>query len=108
MRTAPLAPSVELLLGPRSAVLGAEDACGLTHPLVELRMRPRSAALRGGDACRLPTWGRLWNSLRGHETLYWVGEAHAACAPGTVGGDGATNRCAGWGGRSRAAPLGPL
>eukprot|EP00959_Pyramimonas_sp_CCMP1952_P452015 9463970-Pyramimonas_sp.AAC.1 len=48
MRAAPLGPSVELPLEPRSAVLG------------------------GGDACELRHWDLRWSSLWGHETLCWV------------------------------------
>eukprot|EP00959_Pyramimonas_sp_CCMP1952_P426802 8938969-Pyramimonas_sp.AAC.1 len=55
MWTPPLGPSVELLLGPRNVVLGGGGPCELRH-------------------CRL-----LWSSLRGHETLSWVGETHANC-----------------------------
>ena len=109
MRTAPLGPSVELPLGPRNAVLGGGDACGLRH------------------------WDLRWSSLWGHETLSWMGETHANCATGTLGGApygatnavlgggdacklrqwglrwahyGATKRCPGWGRRMRTAPLG--
>eukprot|EP00959_Pyramimonas_sp_CCMP1952_P103902 2172182-Pyramimonas_sp.AAC.1 len=60
MRTAPLEPSVELPLGPRSTALG------------------------GGDAHELRHWDLRWNSLWCHEALYWVGETHVTCATGTV------------------------
>eukprot|EP00959_Pyramimonas_sp_CCMP1952_P197872 4138189-Pyramimonas_sp.AAC.1 len=55
MRTAPPGPSVELPVGPRSAVVGGRGACGLRH------------------------WDLRRSSLRGHETLYWVGGTHADC-----------------------------
>eukprot|EP00959_Pyramimonas_sp_CCMP1952_P336861 7053739-Pyramimonas_sp.AAC.1 len=64
MRTPPLGPSVELPMGPRSAVLGEGNRIR-TPPLgpsVELPMGPRNAALGGGTACE-----------HRHETLYWVG-----------------------------------
>eukprot|EP00959_Pyramimonas_sp_CCMP1952_P032259 677155-Pyramimonas_sp.AAC.1 len=70
MRTAPRRPLVGLHMGPRNAVLGGGDSCGLRH----------------GD----PWWGSIW----GHETLYCVKETHADCATGTFGGApcGATKR----------------
>eukprot|EP00959_Pyramimonas_sp_CCMP1952_P099921 2089174-Pyramimonas_sp.AAC.1 len=43
MRTLPLEPSVELPVGPRTAVLNCVDACGPCH------------------------WGLRWSSLWGHE-----------------------------------------
>eukprot|EP00959_Pyramimonas_sp_CCMP1952_P172907 3613290-Pyramimonas_sp.AAC.1 len=58
MRPVPLEPSVELPMGPRSAVLGGVDACGLCH------------------------WNLRWSSLWGHEALSWVALTHAACATG--------------------------
>eukprot|EP00959_Pyramimonas_sp_CCMP1952_P164479 3438670-Pyramimonas_sp.AAC.1 len=58
MRTVPRGPSVELPMGPRSAVLGGGTACGLRH------------------------WDLRWSSLWGHEALYWVWETHADCAAG--------------------------
>eukprot|EP00959_Pyramimonas_sp_CCMP1952_P400086 8382656-Pyramimonas_sp.AAC.1 len=75
MRTAPLRPSVELPIGPRSVILG------------------------GGGACEHRHRGLRWNSLWGHETLYWAGEAYANTATGAVGGApyGATKRCVGRG-----------
>eukprot|EP00959_Pyramimonas_sp_CCMP1952_P032776 687322-Pyramimonas_sp.AAC.1 len=48
MRPVPLEPSVELPVGPRSAVLGRESAC---------------------KQCR---WGFRWSSIWGHEALSWV------------------------------------
>eukprot|EP00959_Pyramimonas_sp_CCMP1952_P107246 2242422-Pyramimonas_sp.AAC.1 len=70
MRTAPLGPSLELLLGPRSAVMG------------------------GGGACELRLWRLRWSPLWGHETLSWVGERHANTPIGAFGGVpyGATKR----------------
>eukprot|EP00959_Pyramimonas_sp_CCMP1952_P147915 3095503-Pyramimonas_sp.AAC.1 len=53
MRTPPRAPSVELPMGPRSAVLGGGGRMR-TPPLapsVELPMGPRSAVLGGDPAC---------------------------------------------------------
>eukprot|EP00959_Pyramimonas_sp_CCMP1952_P428904 8983089-Pyramimonas_sp.AAC.1 len=49
----PLGPQVELPMGPRSAALGVEDACGHPH------------------------WGRRWSSLWGHETPYGLWRTHA-------------------------------
>eukprot|EP00959_Pyramimonas_sp_CCMP1952_P032463 681321-Pyramimonas_sp.AAC.1 len=72
MRTLPLEPSVELPLGPRSAVLA------------------------GGDApCH---WSLRWSSVWGHETLSWVAVTHADAATEASGGApyGATKRCPGW------------
>eukprot|EP00959_Pyramimonas_sp_CCMP1952_P402575 8436224-Pyramimonas_sp.AAC.1 len=54
-------PSVELPMGPRNAVLGVGDACGLRH--CDLR----------------------WSSVWGHEALYWAWRTHAGW-PGTFGG----------------------
>eukprot|EP00959_Pyramimonas_sp_CCMP1952_P364777 7639002-Pyramimonas_sp.AAC.1 len=62
MRTALRGPSEGRHMGPRSAVLGGEDARGRRH----------------GDL--------LWGSKWGHEALYWVRETHADCATGTFGG----------------------
>eukprot|EP00959_Pyramimonas_sp_CCMP1952_P030104 631241-Pyramimonas_sp.AAC.1 len=59
MRTAPLGPSVELPLGPRSAVLGGADSWELRH------------------------WNLRCRSLWGHETLCWVGGAIRTVPPGT-------------------------
>eukprot|EP00959_Pyramimonas_sp_CCMP1952_P055897 1168114-Pyramimonas_sp.AAC.1 len=72
-------------------------------------MGPRSAVLGWGDARGLRPWDLGWDSIGGHEMLHWVGLTHVGCANGTVGGAfyGATKRCIGWGGRARAAPLGP-
>ena len=83
MRTFPPGPSVELLMGPRSAVLGGVDACGRCH------------------------WSLRWSSLWGHETLSWVALTHATAATGAFGGTpyGATNRLRGvpkWGSMSGA------
>eukprot|EP00959_Pyramimonas_sp_CCMP1952_P051330 1072735-Pyramimonas_sp.AAC.1 len=36
-------------------------------PSVELPMRPRSAVMDGGDACESSHWRRRWRSLWGHE-----------------------------------------
>eukprot|EP00959_Pyramimonas_sp_CCMP1952_P311626 6521687-Pyramimonas_sp.AAC.1 len=57
-------------------------------------MGSRSAVLGVADACGHPHWGLLWSSLWGHGALYWVWGTHAG------------TRCAGRGGRMRAAPLG--
>eukprot|EP00959_Pyramimonas_sp_CCMP1952_P038450 804612-Pyramimonas_sp.AAC.1 len=85
IRTAPLEPSVELPLGPRSAVLGGEDACEVRH------------------------WDLQWSFVWCHETLDCVGQTHANCATKTFGGapSGAAKRCTGRGRRMRTAPLGP-
>eukprot|EP00959_Pyramimonas_sp_CCMP1952_P047125 983724-Pyramimonas_sp.AAC.1 len=58
MREQPLGPSVEPLMGPRSAALGWGTACESSH------------------------WGLRWVSTWGHEALPWVGEAHARAAAG--------------------------
>eukprot|EP00959_Pyramimonas_sp_CCMP1952_P344279 7210675-Pyramimonas_sp.AAC.1 len=56
------------------------------RPSVKLPMGPQSAVQREGTACERSNWGLRWNSLWGHETLYWVGEAHANAAIGAFGG----------------------
>eukprot|EP00959_Pyramimonas_sp_CCMP1952_P402897 8442748-Pyramimonas_sp.AAC.1 len=68
----PLGPSVELLIGPRNAVLGVADACGN------------------------PRWGFRWRFLWGHEALRGAWRAHVATPGGALGGApyGATKRCA--------------
>eukprot|EP00959_Pyramimonas_sp_CCMP1952_P296290 6198085-Pyramimonas_sp.AAC.1 len=60
-------------------------------------MGPRSALLGRGDASDTHHWGLRWTSLRGQETLYWVGETHVIHTAGALGGPpyGATNRCTG-------------
>eukprot|EP00959_Pyramimonas_sp_CCMP1952_P429059 8985969-Pyramimonas_sp.AAC.1 len=58
MRPVPLQPSVELHVGPRSAVLGGAGACGLCH------------------------WSFGSSPLWGHEALSWVAMAHADRATG--------------------------
>eukprot|EP00959_Pyramimonas_sp_CCMP1952_P010911 228675-Pyramimonas_sp.AAC.1 len=85
MRPVPLEPSVELLVGPRSAALGGVGACGLCH------------------------WSLRWSSLWGHDTLSWVAVTHADPASGTFGGApyGATKCCPGWRGRMRPVALEP-
>eukprot|EP00959_Pyramimonas_sp_CCMP1952_P038128 797849-Pyramimonas_sp.AAC.1 len=62
-------------------------------------MGPRNAVRGVGDACGHRHWGLRWNSLWGHELLYWVGETHVVTATGASGGAsyGATNRCTGRG-----------
>eukprot|EP00959_Pyramimonas_sp_CCMP1952_P163698 3422204-Pyramimonas_sp.AAC.1 len=62
-------------------------------------MGSRHAVLGVGDAYGLRQWDLRWSSLRSHEKLYWVGGAHANCAPGTVGGSpyGATDAVLGVG-----------
>eukprot|EP00959_Pyramimonas_sp_CCMP1952_P212060 4437923-Pyramimonas_sp.AAC.1 len=73
MRTSPLGPSVELPMGPRSAVL------------------------TGGNACEQRHWGVRWSSLWRHEALYWVGEMHEKeilMGPRNVALDGG-NACGG-------------
>eukprot|EP00959_Pyramimonas_sp_CCMP1952_P239701 5009168-Pyramimonas_sp.AAC.1 len=81
-------------MGPRSAVLGVGDACGLRDwdlqwssmraallgPSVDLPMGPRNAVMGGGSTCGLRQWDLRLTSLWGHETLQWAGEAHAGCA----------------------------
>eukprot|EP00959_Pyramimonas_sp_CCMP1952_P325622 6815201-Pyramimonas_sp.AAC.1 len=85
MRAAPLGPSVKLPMGPRNVLLGVADACGHPH------------------------WGFRWSSQWGHETLYWVWRTHAGPPTGAFGGapNGATKRCTGCGGRTRAPPMEP-
>eukprot|EP00959_Pyramimonas_sp_CCMP1952_P215895 4515914-Pyramimonas_sp.AAC.1 len=70
MRTSPLGPSEELLVGPRNSVLG------------------------GADACERRQSGRRRSSLWGHQSLYWMGRTHANVAIGAFGGAlcGATKR----------------
>eukprot|EP00959_Pyramimonas_sp_CCMP1952_P297644 6226620-Pyramimonas_sp.AAC.1 len=58
----------------------------LLRPSVELPMGPRSAVLGGGDACGLRHWDLRRSSLGGHEALYSVGETHAGCAIEAFGG----------------------
>ena len=71
-------------------------------------MGPRNAVLGGGDACETSQWGLRWSSLRGHETLSWVGETNANCATGpsvelpmgprdAVLGGGDACECSHWG-----------
>eukprot|EP00959_Pyramimonas_sp_CCMP1952_P153450 3209983-Pyramimonas_sp.AAC.1 len=52
---------------------------------VKLPMRPRSAILGGVDACGRCRWGLRWSSLRGHETVDWMGVTHAGGATGAFG-----------------------
>eukprot|EP00959_Pyramimonas_sp_CCMP1952_P216595 4530287-Pyramimonas_sp.AAC.1 len=42
-------------------------------------MGPRNAVLGGGDACGLRHWDLRWSQLCGHATLYWVKGTHAGC-----------------------------
>eukprot|EP00959_Pyramimonas_sp_CCMP1952_P282449 5903545-Pyramimonas_sp.AAC.1 len=49
-------------------------------PSVELAMGPRSAVLVGADACELRHWGLRRNSPWGHGAPYWVGRAHVNVA----------------------------
>eukprot|EP00959_Pyramimonas_sp_CCMP1952_P245591 5133119-Pyramimonas_sp.AAC.1 len=85
MRTVPQGPSLELLLGPRSAVLGGGDACKLRHWNLRWRSllgHEAPAVLGGGDACELRHWDVRWTY-------------------------GAAKHCIRWGRRMRTAPLGP-
>jgi len=78
MRTLLLGPSVELLVGPRKAVLGGGTACGHCHSGL------RWSSLLGHEAlywacqsgapppCELRHWDLRWSSLWGHETLHWA------------------------------------
>eukprot|EP00959_Pyramimonas_sp_CCMP1952_P005989 125420-Pyramimonas_sp.AAC.1 len=82
-------------MGPRSAVLGGEDAHGHRH--WDLRWSswgPRSAVLGWGNACGHRRCDLRWGPLCGHETPCWVGEAHAGTATVALSGapDGATKR----------------
>eukprot|EP00959_Pyramimonas_sp_CCMP1952_P262905 5497466-Pyramimonas_sp.AAC.1 len=62
MRTEPLGPSVELPMGPRSAVMGGVDACGSRQ--WSLRWSPQwgheacegRACMGGVDACEPCQW----------------------------------------------------
>eukprot|EP00959_Pyramimonas_sp_CCMP1952_P202955 4244587-Pyramimonas_sp.AAC.1 len=47
MRSRPLGPSVELLMGPRSAVLGGADACGRGRWGLRWRATRRCTGWRG-------------------------------------------------------------
>eukprot|EP00959_Pyramimonas_sp_CCMP1952_P355148 7439387-Pyramimonas_sp.AAC.1 len=60
-------------------------------------MGPRSAVLGGVDACGLRHWSIRWSSLLGHARLPWVALTHAAGATGAFGGApyGAAKRCPG-------------
>eukprot|EP00959_Pyramimonas_sp_CCMP1952_P110474 2311074-Pyramimonas_sp.AAC.1 len=71
-------------------------------------MGPRSAVLGLADACGHPHWGSRWNSLWGHETLYWVWRTHVATPAGAsrAAPYRATKRCTGCGGRMWPTPLG--
>eukprot|EP00959_Pyramimonas_sp_CCMP1952_P186625 3902255-Pyramimonas_sp.AAC.1 len=85
MRPATLEPSAELPAGPRNAVLGGVDACGLRH------------------------WSLRRSSLWDHETTSRVALTRAACAFGACGGapSGAAKRRPGERWRTRPMPLEP-
>eukprot|EP00959_Pyramimonas_sp_CCMP1952_P173926 3634204-Pyramimonas_sp.AAC.1 len=61
-------------------------------------MGPRSAVLGGVDACGLWHWSLRWRSLCSREALAWMALPHAACATGTFGGApyDAPKRSPGW------------
>eukprot|EP00959_Pyramimonas_sp_CCMP1952_P031201 654011-Pyramimonas_sp.AAC.1 len=82
MWTLPLKVSVELPMGPRSAVLGGGLAFGHRH------------------------LGLRWSSPWGHEAPCSVGEKNVDTATGGLGG-APYERCAGWGRRTWTPPLGP-
>eukprot|EP00959_Pyramimonas_sp_CCMP1952_P098776 2064840-Pyramimonas_sp.AAC.1 len=71
-------------------------------------MGPRSAVLGAADACGPPHCGLRWSSIWGHEALYWVWRTHAGSPIGAFGEApcyGATRRCTGCGGSTRAPRL---
>eukprot|EP00959_Pyramimonas_sp_CCMP1952_P438571 9181666-Pyramimonas_sp.AAC.1 len=72
-------------------------------------MGPRSASVSKENACGRCHWGSRWRSQWNHEALYREGGTHAGGSVGTFGGASyeATKRCTGCAGRVRAVPLGP-
>ena len=81
MRVLPLGPSVDLAMGPRSAV-GRRRRMRVPPlgPSVELPMGPRNVVLGARDAYEFRHWDLRWSSLWGHETLHWAQETHASSA----------------------------
>eukprot|EP00959_Pyramimonas_sp_CCMP1952_P228958 4787587-Pyramimonas_sp.AAC.1 len=63
MRAAPLEPSVELLMVPRSAILGGGHACRLR--LAELLTGHETQYCVVGDECGLRHWDLPWSFLWG-------------------------------------------
>eukprot|EP00959_Pyramimonas_sp_CCMP1952_P094563 1978072-Pyramimonas_sp.AAC.1 len=91
MRAAPLGPSVELNMGPRSAVLGVGDACRLCH------WGPQWSSLRATQRCA-GRGRRMRAAPRGPSVEPLIGSRSAAPrggANGIFGGvpSGATKRC---------------
>eukprot|EP00959_Pyramimonas_sp_CCMP1952_P355281 7441880-Pyramimonas_sp.AAC.1 len=71
MRAVPLGPSVELPMGPRSAVLGDAGRMRAVAlgPSVKLPMGPRNVHWVVHNACGRCHWGFRWSSLWGHKTF---------------------------------------